>query len=149
MRAMPSVDLTDLQGALDLVSDRFSENEAFVCRQTGKIYWIFEDGVVEQEKPPNDLGNTDKYAPVPDKYELDVGNRLAFDFTSIHLPDQNDEVRSIFRRPSAYGGFKALLAEHQLLDAWYSYSETQTLEALRDWCTSEGFEAELPERSSA
>lgn len=149
MRAMPSVDLNELQGALDLVSDRFIDNEAYVCRQTGKIYWIFEDGVVEQEEPPDNLADADKYAPVPDKYELDVGNRLAFDFTTIHLPDQYDEVRSIFRRQGAYGRFKALLAEHQLLDAWYSFSETQTLEALRDWCTSEGFEAELPERSSA
>lgn len=149
MRAMPSVDLTDLQGALELVSDRFTENEAYVCRQTGKIYWIFEDGVVEQEELPDDLGDADKYAPVPSKYDLDVGNRLAFDFTNLHLADQYDEVRSIFRRQGAYGRFKALLAEQQLLDAWYSYSETHTLEALRDWCTSEGFEAELPERSSA
>ena len=38
MWAMPSVDLTDLQGALELVSDRFTESEAYVCRQTGKIY---------------------------------------------------------------------------------------------------------------
>ena len=143
MKAMPSVDLTELQGALDLVSDRFSENEAFVCRQTGKIYWVFEDAVAEQEEPPDDLGEADKYAPVPDKYELDVGNRLAFDFTTLHLPDQYNEVRSIFRRQGAYGSFKVLLAEHQLLDTWYSYSETQTLEALRDWCTSEGFDAKL------
>jgi hypothetical protein len=146
---MPSVDLTELLGALELVSDKFTENEAYVCRQTGNIYWIFEDGVVEQEEPPDDLSDADKYAPVPDKYELDVGNRLAFDFTTLHLPDRYDEVRSIFRRQGAYSRFKALLAEHQLLDAWYSYSETQTLEALRDWCTSEGFDAEFRERSSA
>ena len=78
-----------------------------------------------------------------------MGNRLAFDFTDFRLPDRYDEVRSIFRRPGAYGRFKTLLAEHQLLEAWYSYSEMQTFEALRNWCTSEGFEAEISERSSA
>ena len=145
---MPTVDLTELQGAVEWVSDSVADSEAFVCRRTGRIYWISDDGSLEPEERPDDVDDQDKYAPVPNKYELDIGVRLVFDFTKNHLPDQYDEVRSIFRRRGAYGRFKALLAEHNLLDSWYGFSEEQTLVVLEEWCVSEGFAAATRERSS-
>lgn len=145
---MPKVDLTELQGAVEWVSDGLTDSEALVCRQTGRIFWISDDDDLEPEKLPDDINDTNRYAPVPDKYELDIGVRIAYDFTKIHLPDRYDEVRSIFRRKGAYRRFKALLAERNLLDTWYTFSDELTLVALEEWCKSEGFEAEPRDRST-
>jgi hypothetical protein len=146
---MPTVDLTELQGAVEWVSDSVADGEAFVCRQTGRIYWISDDGSLEPEELPDDTDDTEKYAPVPDKYELDIGVRLVFDFTKIRLPDQYEEVRSIFRRKGAYRRFKALLVERNLLERWYDFSEEQTLAVLEEWCASVGLAAKPRDRSSA
>ena len=146
---MPKVDLTELQGAVEWVSDGVADSEAFVCRRTGRIYWISDDGSLESEDLPDDVDDRVKYVSVPDKYELDIGVRLVFDFTTNHFPDQYDKVRSIFRRRGAYGRFKALLAERNLLERWYTFSEEQTLAALEEWCASEGFAGEPRDRSPA
>lgn len=136
---MTAVDLNELQGAVDWVSASFMDNEAFICRQTGKVYWISGDGGLDDEEnePPDDLDDPDKYLQVPKKYELDIGNRLAFDFVTDKLPEQYNQVRDIFRRKGAYGRFKELLAQSDLLESWYAYSEERTLSAIREWCESE------------
>ena len=38
--AMTTVNLDELSSALDWVSGDFLDNEAYVCRDSGKIYWI-------------------------------------------------------------------------------------------------------------
>lgn len=137
---MPAVDLDELHGAVDWVSPSFSNNEAFICRQTGRIVWISEDGGLDDEEnePLDDVEDPEKYLPVPTRHELDIDNRLAFDFVAQNLPERYDQVRSIFRRKGAYGSFKELLAHRGLLESWYAYSEERTLRALKDWCDSEG-----------
>ena len=145
---MPKVDLTELQGAVEWVSDNVADSEAFVCRRTGRIYWISDDGSLEPEELPDDVDDQDRYTPVPNKYELDIGVRLVFDFTKIRLPDQYDEVRSIFRRRGAYGRFKGLLATRNLLDRWFAYSDERTLDALAEWCEFEGFAVKRRDRST-
>ncbi len=146
---MPKVNLTELQGAVEWVSDGVGDSEAFVCRRTGTIYWISDDGSLEPEDLPDDVYDQDKYVSVPDKYEIDIGVRLVFDFTKNHFPDQYGKVRSIFRRRGAHGRFKALLAERNLLESWYAFSEEQTLNALKEWCASEGIAGEPRGRSPA
>jgi hypothetical protein len=145
---MQRVDLDELQGAVDWISDGIVDNEAFVCRQNGKIYWISGDVDPDTEERPEDIDDPDKYVAVPNKYDLDIGVRLVFDFTKAHLSDCYHDVRSSFRRRGAYGRFKALLAKHNLLDTWYSYSEQRTLDVLEEWCETEGFEFERRDRST-
>ncbi len=145
---MQIVDLSELQGAVEWVSGSIVDNEAYVCRQTGKIYWISGDGEQETEERPEHVDDPDKYAPVPNKYELDIGVRLVFDFTKAHLIDHYHEVRSIFRRRGAYGRFKALLAKHNMVERWFSFSEERTLHALEEWCESKGFAVERRDRST-
>lgn len=145
---MQIVDLSELQGAVEWVSSSIVDNEAYVCRQTGKIYWISGDADPETEARPEDVDDPDKYAAVPNKYELDIGVLLVFDFTKAHLIDHYHEVRSIFRRRGAYGRFKALLARHNMVETWLSFSEERTLDALEEWCESEGFSVERPGRST-
>ena len=105
---MPDVDINELQDAVDWVSATFVDNRAFICRRTGTIYWLSEEfGLGEANiEPAGDLVDLDTYLPVPNKYELDVGNRLVFDFVAANLPDQYYRVRDIFRRKDAYGALK-------------------------------------------
>lgn len=144
---MPEVDLTELQGAVEWVSDGVADCDAFVCRRTGRIYWVSDDGSLEQEELPDYVDDLERFAPVPNKHELDIGIQLVFDFTKNHLPHEYDEVRSIFRRRGAYGRFKSLLEARDLLEKWYSFSEEQTRDALKEWCESEGFAAKPRESS--
>jgi hypothetical protein len=137
---MPTVSLDQLQGAVDWVSIDSLANEAYICRQTGKIFWISGDaGMVDDEDDiPEDIQDVGKYALVPDKYYLDLGNKLAFDFAVRYLADQYDEVREMFRRKGAYQKYKGLLLERNLLEEWYAYNEEQIRKALKSWCESEG-----------
>jgi hypothetical protein len=141
---MSGIDLDELQGSVDWVSVTFVENEAFICRKTGIIYWFSGDGGLEDEEVelPPDIEDLKKYVPVPTKYDLNIGNRLAYDFAAKFLVDQYDDVRDMFRRKGAYGRFKEMLAERDLLESWYAYSGEQTLQALREWCESEGLAIE-------
>ena len=144
LEAMPRVCLSDLQAAMEWASDDMSDNEAYVCRETGKIYWVSEEpGLLDdEEETPGDIDNIEKYLPVPDKRDLDLGTRLVFDFAARHLDDQYEKIRSIFRRRGAYGRFREMLEETNSLDAWYAFSEERTLVALTAWCESEGFDIE-------
>ena len=137
---MSTVSLTALQGALEWVSNDLMDNEAYVCRRTGKIFWISsEPGVLDEEdEVPDDVDDAEKYVPVPHSHDLDLGNRLAFDFARQFLAGQYDDVSSIFRHQGAYRRFKDLLHRRDSLEDWYAYSEERTIEALKDWCKSEG-----------
>ncbi len=136
---MPTVDLDELQGAVDWASDRYMGNEAYICRTTGKVHWVSGEGAFDDEEAavPSDVDDPEKYIPVPTRQELDIGTRLAFDFTTQNLPARYDQVRDIFRHKGAYGRFKELLARCELLESWYAYNEEQSLVAIREWCESE------------
>jgi len=141
---MTTVSLDQLQGALDWVSGDMLDNEAVICRQTGKIYWSTgESGILDdQEELPDDIADSKKYVPIPDRRDLGLGNRLAFDFAEQFLADQYDDVRDIFRRKGAYGRFKVLLEQRDLLEKWYVFSNERMLSSLEIWCESEGFVVE-------
>ena len=138
---MTTVSLDQLQVALDWVSGNMLDDEAFICRENGIIYWLSGEGGIldEEDELPGDIDDSEKYVPVPDRRDLDLGNRLAFDFAAQFLADQYDEVRDIFRRKGAYGRFKILLKQRELLEKWYVFSDERTPSALEIWCESEGF----------
>jgi len=106
---MPIVSRDELEDALEWVSSDFLDNEAYVCRKTGKIHWISGDpGEIDDEEIPEDIHDSDQYLSVPDKRDLDLGRRLVFDFASQYLPQRHDEVRDMFRGKGAYRRFKKL-----------------------------------------
>lgn len=141
---MPTVNIEELKGAVAWVSNDSLMNEAYICRKTGHIYWVPDDVEMsdEWEDAPDDIQDTEKYALVPDSHYLDLGNKLAFDFTAQYLAARYDDVRTMFRRKGAFSQFKALLHEQDLLEDWYAFSEEQSHNALEDWCESEGFGVE-------
>jgi len=144
IQTMPTVSLDELQGAVDWASSNTLDNKAYVCRQTGKVYWISgESGVLDEEDEiPNDVDDVGRYALVPDKHDLDLGNRLVFRFTARFLAEHYDEVRNAFRHKGAYGRFKQILHRQDSVEKWYAYSEEQTIKALEFWCESEELEIE-------
>jgi len=139
---MTAVNLDELSFAMDWVSTDFAENEAYVCRDSGKIHWISGDPgeLDEEEEVPDDIDDSEKYIPVPDKRDLDLGSHLVFDFTAQYLPQHYDHVRDMFRRKGAYGRFKGLLERQDKLQAWYAFSDEQETKALKEWCKEEGLQ---------
>ena len=92
-----AVSFSDLQLACEFVSSGgMGENEAYLDRQSGKIYWHSEFGDNDEELP-DDI-DEEKYISIPDKRELDLSKPLVLDFAREFLPDDYDEVRHIFSR---------------------------------------------------
>lgn len=123
-----------IRGAFDFVSfGRASENQAYLCLETGETYYRSELG--DNEEPlPEDIDEPGKYLAVPHKNDLDLGRELALRFAQQRLPESYDTVRAFFGRPGAYARFKDLLDARGLLQQWYDYEEAATDEALRQWC---------------
>lgn len=112
-------------------------NAAWVCRETGAVLWHSDD--FDEFGPlPADIDNADRYVPVPDKREFDLGKPLALDFTRTHLPASYEQVREIFAHRSAYARFKDLLERHHSLDVWHQWETEQARQALRTWCADNG-----------
>ena len=137
-----SVKWFDLELAFDFVGGgQGGVHQAYLCKRTGKLYWHSED-LEDEEELPDDIDDTDKYIPIPDKKELDLGKPLVMDFASQFLPDDLERVRDIFRHRGAYGRFKDLLAHRHAIDQWHKYEAEMEKKALREWCEANAIEVE-------
>ena len=131
------VSFSDLQRAFEFVSSGgMAGNEAYLDRQSGKIYWHSEFGDNDEELP-DDIDD-EKYTAIPDKRELDLGKPLVLDFARGFLPEDYDEVRRIFSRSGAYRRYKDLLVRRGALERWYDFSNKAEEVALREWCAQNG-----------
>jgi hypothetical protein len=130
----------DLDAALEFVSfDGGYGNAAYLCRQTGEIYYKSEDG---EDELPEDYEDGTKYIHIPDKKDLDLGSRLVFQFVREFMPDDYGHVRNMFSRRGAYGQFKNFLTREGMLDRWHQFEAKAHEEALREWCADNGIEIE-------
>ncbi len=109
------------------------ENYAYLCKQSGELLWHSEFGD-NIEELPDDIDDDEKYIPIPDKRELDLGKPLVFDFVREFLPADFDEIRRIFSRRGAYARFKTLLHYRNAVDQWHDFENKATEHALRTWC---------------
>jgi hypothetical protein len=132
------VSIGDITGAFEFANTGGDMGEfcAFVCKQTGKIYYQtdFLDAAELNDELPNDIDDEEKYVALPDKRELDLGKPLVLDFAREVLPDDFDDVRYFFDKRGAYSKFKALLARRGAIDRWHAFEAKATERALRDWC---------------
>ncbi|TMK35725.1 MAG: hypothetical protein E6G70_31910 [Alphaproteobacteria bacterium] len=134
-----AVSFSDLQLAFEFVSSGgMGENEAYLDRRSGKIYWHSKVGDNDEELP-DDI-DEENYISIPDKRELDLGKPLVLDFAREFLPDDYDEVRHIFSRRGAYHQYKELLVQRGALERWYDFSNKSEEMALREWCAENGIE---------
>src|SRR5437764_15481698 len=107
-----AVSFSDLQLAFEFVSSGgMGENEAYLDRRSGKIYWHSRVGDNDEELP-DDIAE-ENYISIPDKRELDLGKPLVLDFAREFLPDNYDEVRHIFSRRRAYCQYKDFLVQRR------------------------------------
>src|SRR6516164_10838568 len=114
------VSFSDVQLAFEFVSSGgMGENEAYLDRQSGKIYWHSEFDDNDQELP--DDMDDEKYISIPHKTELDLGKPLVMDFAREFLPDDYDEVCHIFSRKGAYRRYKDLMGRRGTLERWYAF----------------------------
>ena len=133
------VSFCDLQLAFEFVSSGgMGENEAYLDRQSGEIYWHSEFGD-NNEELPDDIDD-EKYIAIPDKRELDLGEPLVLDFAREFLPDDYDEVRHIFSGRGAYRRYKDFLVRRGALERWYDFSNKAEEAALREWCVENGID---------
>lgn len=116
------------------------EHQAYLCRQTGKLYWHSETYDDNEEELPGDIDDEEKYLKIPDKRELGLGKPLALDFARKFLPDDFDHVRAMFSRSGAYPRFKDLLNHRRAVDQWHDFENEMTGKALREWCKENSIE---------
>ena len=83
------IEFKEIMDAFDFVSfGQMYEHQAFLDKETGKIYWHSEFGDNEEELP-EDIDDG-KYIEIPHKNELDLGKALVLDFAYEYLPNSID-----------------------------------------------------------
>jgi len=124
---------SDIQDAFLFVSSAsYGMNSAFLRKDTDEILYRSEMGGID-EIGDEDLEG-DMFVEIPHKNDLDLGERLVFQFVERHLPDEYDRVQRIFRKRGAYGRFKDFLESKGLLKRWYDFESQREEQALRQWC---------------
>ncbi len=108
---------------------------AYLNKETGEIYYTSDMG--DSDILPDDIED-EKYITLPDKYELNLGKTLVFEFTSQFLPEESEKVYSIFGHKGAYSRFKDLLERKGKIDEWYKYEDERQKKALKEWCHDNG-----------
>ncbi|MGM0787963.1 MAG: UPF0158 family protein [Thermodesulfobacteriota bacterium] len=136
-----AISFDDIENAFLFVSmDQQFMHNAFLCKETGQIFYTSEFG--DSDELPEDIDYSEKYIAIPHKNELELGKALVFEYVSKYLPEEFDRVNSIFRKPGAYSRFKALLDRTGLLDKWYEFENERQRNALRQWCIENNIELE-------
>ena len=104
----------EIQDAFFYVSSAaYSMNSAVLCKSTGQIFYSSEMGGID-EIGDEDL-DRDSCIEIPHKNDLDLGQRLVFEFVERQLPNEYNRVQQIFRRRGAYGRYKDFLKSKKLI----------------------------------
>lgn len=137
------VSIRALEDALDWVDLADSGNRARISRRTGAAHLLVGDegllDVDDIDPVPEDVEDDTLYAELPDKRDLDLGQRLAMRFAREALPGRADEIERLLHRRGGWRAFRAEVERADQLDAWYRFEDAATKAALRDWAESEGF----------
>jgi hypothetical protein len=137
---MHSINLDELRNAFEFVSSGpSSEHSAYICIDTGIIYWT--SNVIDlEEEIPEDVKTSDRYIAVPHKNDLQLGQSLALSFIDQEIPHEYNFAASLFRKRGAYRRFKELLQTEGLLEKWFAFEANASDLALQDWCKENNIE---------
>ncbi|SEM58024.1 Uncharacterised protein family (UPF0158) [Syntrophus gentianae] len=139
----PAVTFETIEDAFFFVSSAApGEHCAVVNRVTGESF--FASINLDEDEIPEDVDDNDDYIGIPHKNDLDLGKPLVMEFVQRRCPELIDRVLSIFSRRGAYGRYKDLLAEKNMLEEWYSFENERTREALLEWCRRQGLAVKMP-----
>jgi len=135
------VKFDDIELALEFVSSGLvGEHNAYLCRQTGQIFYKSD---LCDEELPDDIWDALKYVPLPSKQELYLGRSLALEFAAQSLGDDYEKVFWMFKSKGAFGKYKSLLENRDLLNEWYEYENEQQRSRLVKWCQENEIEIEI------
>jgi hypothetical protein len=127
--------------AFEFINMGDSDNSAYLCRETGEMFWHSALSG-EFDELPDDIDDADKYLALPDSRDLDLGKPLVMRFAAEEFADHYDDVAAIFSRSGAYRRFRDLLTREGALDKWYAFEAAAKEAALREWCADNGVEVE-------
>jgi len=134
--------LDELIAAMFFVSNAYSTDAAaYLHRESGRIYWRSLDPLVSEfydDELPEDMAISPEYLSIPNKRQLNADKALVFAFVYEFMPQAYAEVAAIFRKPGAYGRFRNMLVDHDLLDRWRQFQEAGEKKAMRNWCRKNG-----------
>jgi len=124
---------SDIQDAFFFVSSAgYGMHSAVLCKDTGQI--LYRSEMADIDEIGDEYLDWDTCIEIPHKNDLDLGQRLVFEFIERHLPDEYHRVRQIFRRRGAYGRYKDFLESKGLLESWYDFERQHEEQRLRQWC---------------
>ena len=118
------------------------EHYAVVNLKTGESF--FASIISDYDELPDDIDESEDFIGIPHKNDLDLGKPLVMDFVRQLCPELIDRVLAIFSRRGAYGRYKDLLSEKNLLEEWYAFESQRTREALLEWCERQGLTFDEP-----
>jgi hypothetical protein len=141
--------LDELEWAYELQPDpNFGEEmHTYISKLTGELVHDAE-AVTGEPCPVEDIEFDDNYLHLPDKFDLDLGQRLVWRFVEIEIPGLEQKVREIFSRKGAYRRWKDFLDRNDLLDKWHTFENASTREALADWCKANEIPIDEPTSES-
>lgn len=135
------VNFSDIDLAFHFVSGaEFGINSAFLCRDTGQIY--FESGFGDSDELPEDIEDSNRYIQIPHKRDLDLGIELVREFVIKNLPEKAGEIENFFRSRGAYTRYKELLSKCNTLEKWYQFEQVRIESALKNWCIQNNIQIE-------
>ena len=119
-------------------SGRRFERSAYLNRRTGESYLVSELG--DSDESPDDFEESDDYLGIPHRNDLDVGQKLVFEFVEQRMPFAIEQVHGFFQRVGAYGRFRDLLDRNSLLDDWHKRKADRARAAMLEWCEKSNIE---------
>ena len=130
---------SEIEDAFEFVGcGGYGDHTALLDKKMGRIYFQSEYG--DFDEIPDEISESEDTLEIPHKRDFNLGSRLVFRFVDEFMSDDYDRVQKIFSRRSAYAYYKDLLEERDMLDAWYTYENTATQKAIREWCVEEHIE---------
>jgi hypothetical protein len=131
------VKFSDLQEAFFFVSGApQGMHTAILCKDTGEIRYRSEGS--DLDEIGEDEIDWDNWVEIPHPNQLDLAQKLVFEFVESILPSDYERVRKIFRKRGAYGRFKGFLESKGMLDRWHDFENRRQEEALRKWIRENG-----------
>ena len=78
IRGTVTINTRELRDAFDFVSaGEAFDHSAYICLDTGRIYWRSTEADLEEEDLPDDIDDFDRYLAVPSQRDLGLGVALA------------------------------------------------------------------------
>ena len=128
-----AIKFSDIEHAFFYVSSApMTANTAILCKETGEIFYASDYD--DENQIPEEIYFREDCIEIPHRNDLDLGRNLVFEFVEQYMPEDFERVREILRRKGAYGKYKDLLEDRNILQKWYDFENARQTETLREWC---------------